>query len=141
MPCPRCGAQFREDPSCGKSEHLDLPSRDDQDPRQPYPAANPPLVKLAAQIQVGEYFHDLWIFTPRNQEGEDANPDVTIHVTSRWGEILVEGEGDDETLFEGRLYSQWVGALLHRMMVGDVVTITPELEQELIDEGFFSEEA
>lgn len=28
MPCSRCGAKYREDPSCGKIEHLSLPSRE-----------------------------------------------------------------------------------------------------------------
>jgi len=143
MPCSRCGAMFKEDPSCGKGEHLSLPSRgiQDQDPRQAHPAANPAYIKLGAQILVGEYFHELWIFTPANLEGEDAEEDQVIYCASQWGESYTDRDGEpwteEERKFGPYEYGAWISAMRSRITeVGQVQEVTPAILQEMIDEGY-----
>jgi len=134
---------FKEDPSCGKIEHLDLPSRgiQDQDPRQAYPAANPAMVKLGAQILVGEYFYELWIFTKANAEGEDLEEEVVVFSASQWGESYTDRDGppwsEEERKFGPYEYGSWISAMRSRITeVGQVQEVTPDILQEMIDEGY-----
>ena len=143
MPCSRCGARFKEDPSCGKTEHSSLPSRgiQDQDPRQPHPAANSAMVKLVAQVLVGEYFHELWLFTKANLEGEDTDEGVVIYCASQWGESSTDRDGEPWTEEERKFgpfeYGQWISYLREFVTeVGQIKIIGPEHIEDMIGLGY-----